>query len=1128
MSNGKARTRALVTLAMLALAALSVAPNATSAAPASARPQGPCDIYAAAGDPCTAAHSTTRALFAAYSGPLYQVMRQSDGKKLNIGVVAATAADAGGYADAAAQDRFCANTICWITTIFDQARKGNDLTQAPRGAFSGPAMGGFNNIPIADMAPASLNGHKVYGLFIEPGMGLRQNDAKGTAVDDQAQGQYWVINGHHFNNGCCFDYGNAEIDSKDDGNGTMETTYYGDATAWYHGTLPGPWPMTDQENNLVGCVNPDPADKLCKTLPQITWRFVTAMAKGEPHHWTSLSGDAQKGDLLVIYDAGRVNNTYDPMRKQGAILLGNGGDNSVGSQGTFYEGAMTKGGTFPSNESDQKVQANVVAAHYAVAAVNFVVLPGLRSFVPGTAQDVTLNFTNITDAPVSGVTFSLALPKGWTAAAAPASFTASAPVAPGASVSAVFHVTSSMVAFNGDLGGKVSFTANGRARVETTALRVRNVSPVKINEFRIADGPANATNSFIELYNAGTQAVDVSGWTLTQHQTQQASFSNVKVPAGTTLASKGFYLLGLANSGLAAPARAGDAVINVRSVAGIKAGDSVTVDGESRGVRNVGTAAGAATTVWQPLPDGPVLTIPKGAKVIPVTSIAGFVVGEKIALGHGATYPAVNRSTEQLEIATIAAIGKPGTMAFLGADAAKGSTNLSVTSVSGITAGDRIRLDIATMGHGVETVTVKSVGTAASFLALAADAKAGDTSVRVRPGTGTFNGQTANAGAAPAVGDKLIVGMPGAAETVTITAVNGQSVEVRPALSRNHLSGDAAAIPGTGLTLAAPLKFNHAANLPFSARGTGITLAAPTRFVHASNEPVIPLGTGLTLDRPLASAHAVDAPVRDAAVTAAGYQGNPAPNQWFGGPALSPAAGAMILRDAKGLVVDSLNYGLLVDPWAAEGYQGQSGVGAGGCRVAAPGGAGGGPQGQVITMNRSAARLPDGADADSNCTDFRLQAATVLPVAAAAGATNLKVASVADFAVGQTVTIDSGANRETAVIAMVGTAGSTTADAASAAGTTTIGVASPIGFAAGQAITVDGEQATVSAVAGGRGGARITLAAPLASAHAAGASVAGTGITLRTPLTKAHAAGTQVNAALPTPGAPNAAPVVTR
>ena len=68
-----------------------------------------------------AAHSSTRALYASYNGPLYQVMRQSDGKTLDIGVVQPSATDAGGYADAAAQDAFCANTYCWITTLYDQS-----------------------------------------------------------------------------------------------------------------------------------------------------------------------------------------------------------------------------------------------------------------------------------------------------------------------------------------------------------------------------------------------------------------------------------------------------------------------------------------------------------------------------------------------------------------------------------------------------------------------------------------------------------------------------------------------------------------------------------------------------------------------------------------------------------------------------------------------------------------------------------------------------------------------------------------------------------------------------------------------------------------------------------------------
>ena len=62
-------------------------------------------------------------------------MRQSDGKTLDIGVVQPSEGDPGGYADAAAQDAFCANTYCWITTLYDQSGKGNHLVQAPRGGF---------------------------------------------------------------------------------------------------------------------------------------------------------------------------------------------------------------------------------------------------------------------------------------------------------------------------------------------------------------------------------------------------------------------------------------------------------------------------------------------------------------------------------------------------------------------------------------------------------------------------------------------------------------------------------------------------------------------------------------------------------------------------------------------------------------------------------------------------------------------------------------------------------------------------------------------------------------------------------------------------------------------------------
>jgi hypothetical protein len=1091
------------------------------------RPKGPCDIYAASGDPCVAAHSTTRALYASYNGPLYQVLRQSDGKTLDIGVVqpvASPSPDAGGYANAAAQDAFCANTYCWITTIYDQSPKHNDLTQAPRGGFSGPAMGGFNNVPIADMAPITIMGHKVYGIFIAPGMGLRQNDTKGTAVDDQAEGQYWVINGQHYNSGCCFDYGNAEIDSRDDGNGTMETTYYGDTLPWYHGTPPGPWIMTDQENNLVGCVNPD-GSKLCVNLPNITWRFVTAIAKGEPHHWTSMGGDAQQGALSVMFDGPRVNLSYDPMRKQGAILLGNGGDNSNGSQGTFYEGAMTAAGSFPTDATDQLVQANVVAVRYAVQPVSLAPASatatpqGLQTFSPGSSQDTIVTFTNTTEAPAAGVKLSISLPnKQWTASiagTADRSKTFAEPVAPGASVRATFKVTSGSAAFNGDLIGNASWinATSGGKHSETMAEKVRNVSPIKINEFRVGtSSPANSTNSFIELYNAGASDVDISNWTLTEHPTQQAIFSSVKIPAGKKLVAGGFYLFGLSDSGLAIPARVGDATINARSMTGITVGDTIGIDTgsnvETRKIAKIGTAANSSTTLWQPVPDGPVITIPIGSNNVPVTSTSGFVVGEKIALGYGATYPTVAKAIERYEVATVTAVGKPGTQAFLGVEAPAGSTNIKVTSVSNISVGDKIRLDIDSVGHGIETVTITKVGTQANRTTLSANADTGATNIRVRGASGF------------AVGDKIILGTPANQKTYTITAVGtqgraGTSVDFTPAFAEPHSNGEDVVNPGTGLDLAAPLRFNHAANLPFSDRGTGISFEPATAFVHSSNEPVQALGTGITLDSPLVKFHAIDAVVRDAQVTTAGYQGTPEPNQWFGGPVLSSSAGNMVLRDAAGLVVDSLNYGGLVDPWTAEGYQATSGAEHNGCYVPTPGSASG--------AGTSAGRFPDGVDTDSNCTDFLTEPATALSAASDASATNIKVASVAGFGLGQTIRIDTGENLETAVIASVGTAGATTVGTATDVGATVVPVASMTGIRVGQTITIGrgASYETAVVVSTNRFGATITVAAPLTFAHAIGAQVSGTGITVTAALTHSHANMAQVAGSASTPGAPN-------
>jgi hypothetical protein len=49
------------------------------------------------------------------------------------------------------------------------------------------------------------------------------------------------------------------------------------------------------------------------------------------------------------------------MKKEGAIILGTGGDNSNGAQGNFFEGLMTA--HYSSNAADDAVQANIVSVY---------------------------------------------------------------------------------------------------------------------------------------------------------------------------------------------------------------------------------------------------------------------------------------------------------------------------------------------------------------------------------------------------------------------------------------------------------------------------------------------------------------------------------------------------------------------------------------------------------------------------------------------------------------------------------------------------------------------------------------------------------------------------------------------
>ena len=317
---------------------------------------GPCDIYAAGGTPCVAAHSTVRALYGSYRGNLYQVRRSSDNTTRNIGALT------GGVADAASQDSFCAGTTCVTTVLYDQSGRGNDLWYQGSSAVPGSPQ---SKPAVATTESLTVGGAKAYSLYINPGNSYwRDGHLTGIPTGSAPEGMYMITSGTHVNSGCCFDYGNSETTRKADAAGAMDAIYFG-TSCWFGGCSgTGPWVQADLEWGLF----PGGSSTWNPNQRPFTSKFVTAMLKNNGTSRFALKGSsAQTGSLFTLWD-GSLPSGYSPMKKQGAIVLGSGGDcckpdgGANQSAGTFYEGAMVAG--YPSDATENAVQANITSAGY--------------------------------------------------------------------------------------------------------------------------------------------------------------------------------------------------------------------------------------------------------------------------------------------------------------------------------------------------------------------------------------------------------------------------------------------------------------------------------------------------------------------------------------------------------------------------------------------------------------------------------------------------------------------------------------------------------------------------------------------------------------------------------------------
>jgi len=318
---------------------------------------GPCDIYASGGTPCVAAHSTVRALYGSYNGNLYQVRRSSDNATRNVGVL-----NQGGTADAAAQDSFCAGSTCVITVVYDQSGRGNDLWYQGSSVVPGSTQ---SRPATATSESLTVGGNKAYSLYINPGNSYwRDGHLTGVPTGSAPEAMYAVVSGTHVNNGCCFDYGNSETTRSADAAGAMDAINFG-TQCWFGGCSgTGPWVQADLEWGLY----PGGSPSWNPNQRAFSSKFVTATLKNNGTSRFAIKGsNAQSGSLYPLWD-GALPPGYSPMKKQGAIILGSGGDcckpggGANLSAGTFYEGAMVTG--YPSDATENAVQANITAAGY--------------------------------------------------------------------------------------------------------------------------------------------------------------------------------------------------------------------------------------------------------------------------------------------------------------------------------------------------------------------------------------------------------------------------------------------------------------------------------------------------------------------------------------------------------------------------------------------------------------------------------------------------------------------------------------------------------------------------------------------------------------------------------------------
>jgi hypothetical protein len=311
-----------------------------------------------------AAHSMTRALFSTYGGKLFQVTRQSDSRTQDISVTLA-----GGRVDLATLNSFCASgTTCGISILYDQTGNGNDLSQKLQSKMPTVALWttkGGTSLPYC-LTQASQDDGAIPG---SGGQFLRNRlNTQKIPTGRQPTTEYMVVYAKYYPGHCCYDYGNMEAikgesaslqGTGNDGPGTMFALYFGQTRDWTVGAGNGPWGMVDMEDGVYSGGesngsgnNNDPSFRYPGT------NVVGLLAKTNGTSSFVLKvGDMESTAGFVTPWSGNLPSGYAPLRLEGGLSLGEGGDGSNNVDGAFFEGFVVAGEE--SDTTDTSIQSNL-------------------------------------------------------------------------------------------------------------------------------------------------------------------------------------------------------------------------------------------------------------------------------------------------------------------------------------------------------------------------------------------------------------------------------------------------------------------------------------------------------------------------------------------------------------------------------------------------------------------------------------------------------------------------------------------------------------------------------------------------------------------------------------------------